>query len=351
MSTDLDTINMLRDSLARYASDTYSLTQRLQVLPQPGGFSRKVWADLAENGFLALCLSEEQGGLQGDSHAVAAVMELAGQYLLQEPLLPTVVLAGSALAASTVDAASGLAERLAAGDLVVAAALTPEHGNWAWEDDGITGELQGVVYADQASHLLLAEDDQCVLVELTSTAVQRQAYRLIDSRGAANLQLRAAPAIRLGNRVCRQQLLQQAALASCAEATGAISALLKQTNDYLKVRQQFGRPLASNQALQHRMADMFMLEQEAIALSRAAREVYAGGEPEATEWVHGAKAYVGKALRQVANEAVQLHGGLGITEELEISHYFRRAMVINASYGSRTAHLQAFIDHRLAVTA
>jgi alkylation response protein AidB-like acyl-CoA dehydrogenase len=123
---------------------------------------------------------------------------------------------------------------------------------------------------------------------------------------------------------------------------GVVRRLVNITNGYLKARQQFGPSLGSNQVLQHRMAELFILQEEARALTHLAQRALDAGVPDRARFVSGAKAYVGRAARRVANEAVQIHGGIGVTEELEVSHYFRRVMVANALFGGPDAHLLRF---------
>ena len=137
-------------------------------------------------------------------------------------------------------------------------------------------------------------------------------------------------------------------VAEFAEALGAVRSLVATTCDYLKVRKQFGKTIGSYQALQHRMVDMFLLQEEIRALTRAAQRALHGPVAERARIVSGAKAYIGGAARHVANEAVQMHGGLGVTDELDVSHYFRRVMVINALFGSRDQHFGRFVDAALA---
>ena len=180
----------------------------------------------------------------------------------------------------------------------------------------------------------------------------RTAYRLVDGRGACNLDLDAAPAQCLGDghgsaAPVVDEVLAEATAALCAETLGIAKALVTKTCDYLKTRQQFGRPIGDNQALQHRAVDMFLLMSEIDALARAAQQAMELPAPERNRIVSGAKAYITTAARRIANEAVQMHGGLGITEELEISHYFRRLMVNAVLFGSRDEHFTRFVDATL----
>jgi hypothetical protein len=137
-------------------------------------------------------------------------------------------------------------------------------------------------------------------------------------------------------------------VASCAEALGIVRMLVAATCDYLKIRKQFGRPIGSNQALQHRAVEMFLLQEEIAALTLAAQRALASPPAERARVVSGAKAYICDAARIVANEAVQMHGGVGLTEELDVSHYFRRLMVNAALFGSRDEHFARFLGEAKA---
>ncbi len=359
MTTDLETIAMLRNSLERYVEDNYSFLQRLDLMQESGSFSPRVWSELAEFGFLSLCVPTEHDGLDGDAVAVGALMEVAGQALLQEPFLVSAVLATRLVARMGNDEQRArLLAGLASGQMILACAL--EHAPLCQlEDDRLTGRIPLVLHADAAHGLLVAARDadgqlQLCLVSTDQPSVQRTSARLLDGRGAAMVHFDNAAVERLrtpNNGLTLadnlELLLDEASVALCAEACGVIRALLQTTNEYLKVRKQFGKPLAVNQALQHRMADLYLLQQEAMALTNAAQQALGGSAAERVRLVSGARAYVCDAARQVANEAVQLHGGLGITDELDVSHYFRRVMLLNTLFGGRDRHFLRFVEHSL----
>jgi alkylation response protein AidB-like acyl-CoA dehydrogenase len=187
------------------------------------------------------------------------------------------------------------------------------------------------------------------MVDMTADGVTRQCFPLLDGRGAANLRFDGvlaerlnAPASADADALALTATLQEAAVALCSEALGAIHALNTATNQYLKVRKQFGRPIGANQALQHRMVEMYMLEQEVRAITIAAQRALSDSTEESTRVVSGARAFVCGAARKVAAEAVQLHGGMGVSDELDVSHYYRRLMVIGTLFGNRDYHLEKF---------
>jgi alkylation response protein AidB-like acyl-CoA dehydrogenase len=359
MSTDLDTIALLRDSAERYAADHYSFLRRAAFLD--AGHSTKAWRDYAELGWLALRLPEEEGGLDADATAIGAVLEVVGSRLLLEPILASAVLGtGLVLRQGSAEQQAALLPQLADGSLKLAFADEDDPaGPCQWRDGRLHGAKIGVLHGDLAERLIVsarnaAGEPVLALVDPAAPGVTRRPYKLVDGRGAALLAFDHAPAEPLGEAdesaaAALAEARDEAAVALCAEAVGVIACLVAATNDYLTVRQQFGRPIGANQALQHRMVELYLLREEARALTRAAQRAMSRPQPERARIVSGAKAYLSTAARKVANEAVQMHGGVGVTEELDISHYFRRAMVIAALFGSRDAHFERFVDASLAM--
>ncbi|MDE1927192.1 MAG: acyl-CoA dehydrogenase, partial [Burkholderiales bacterium] len=173
-------------------------------------------------------------------------------------------------------------------------------------------------------------------------------YRLVDGRGAATFEIDGAAGVTLASGDLAAQAgetaLAETWVALCAEALGCVRALLTATLEYLKVRQQFGRPLGVNQALQHRAVDLLTLQEEIVALTEQAQRALALPAPQRRREVAAARAYISRAARRVANEAVQLHGGVGITDELSVSHHFRRLMVNAAVFGDRDAQFDQFLS-------
>lgn len=361
MATDIETIGMLRDSAARYAEDNYGFHQRWAVLERPEGYSPDAWRDFAELGFLALRLPEEEGGLDGDAFAVGALMEIVGARLLMEPFFAsTVVGTGLLLKLGSVQQRLAYLPQLADGSLVLALADDDEPGRpCVVSGDRLQGGKIGVLHGDVAGRLLVSARDavtgQAVVVTVAADApgLTRQVYRLVDGRGAARFGFddvvveRLAPESGLSAADALAVARDEAMVALCAESLGVVNSLVAATTEYLKVRKQFGRPIGSNQALQHRMVDCFLLQQEVQALTEAAQQALADDSADRSR-VAGARAYIVQAARKIANEAVQMHGGVGVTDELDISHYFRRLMVNAALCGGRDAQFSRFVDAALA---
>ncbi|NMG73690.1 acyl-CoA dehydrogenase family protein [Aromatoleum diolicum] len=359
MNMDLETAGMLRDSASRYAADNYGFLQRHAVLTDPAGYSAKAWRDYAELGWLALRLPEAHGGLDADPLAVGALMEVVGSRLLMEPILASALIATGLLRSqgSAAQQAAWLPQ-LADGSVKLAFADAEPAGSSPCQVRAgrISGRKIAVLHGDIADRLIVSAADadhggerRLFLVDARSDELEALRYRLVDGRGAANLHFAGVPAERLDPedgtpaQAAVADVLDHATVASCAEALGIVRALVATTCEYLKIRKQFGRAIGTNQALQHRAVDMFLLQEEIAALTRAAQAALLLPVAERARIVSGAKAYVCTAARKVANEAVQMHGGLGITEELDVSHYFRRLMVNAALFGSRDEHFARFL--------
>ncbi len=337
---------MVREGFARYGRDSYTFERRREILGTPEGYSTEAWNEYAELGWLALCLPEALGGLQADAGMTGALMETVGRHLLMEPLLVSAVL-GTAAILRTGDEAllAELAPGLADGSckLAIACQGTPVR----LREGVLAGESVNVLHGDVADFLLVGCEDAdgaaaLCLVDASSTGLSRRAYRLVDGRGAAILSFDGAPARVLGDAAALERLRDESAVALCAEALGSVERLIEATADYLQVRKQFGRAIGTYQALQHRMSEMYLLREEIRALTAAARVSLDASGPERQRSIGGAVAYVLRAAREAGNAAVQLHGGVGVTEELEISHHFRRLMVNAALQGGFDPNFERF---------
>lgn len=353
-ATDTETVAMLRDTMQRYAAEQYSFAQRRAFLAE--GRSEQAWRDYAGFGWLALRLPEDEGGIGADAAAIGALMEVVGARLLMEPVLASAVL-GTGLVLATAGAAqrAALLPALADGRLTLAFACEDAVGSGCeLRGERLHGGKLNVLHGDVAGRLIVSARDAdaggaaaLCLVDPAAAGVERRPYRLVDGRGAASLRFDDAPVERMTAGDAAEAIARardEAAVALCAETLGVVRSLVDATCNYLKVRKQFGRTIGSNQALQHRMVDLFLLQEEVQALTRAAQRGLDAEPAQRRRAVSGARAFIAMAARRVANEAVQMHGGLGITEELDISHYFRRVMVINALFGSRHEHFERFVE-------
>ena len=363
---DSETLQLFTDSVQRYGQDKYGFDTYRALLQASPAFSQQAWSDYARMGWLGAALPMEDGGFGSDPRAVAALMRYAGERLALEPLFASAVVCGRLLAlCGHGEAARSRLQALAAGRRLFALAHA-EHTANAFDGQVETtrkdGKLYGrklvVLHGDLADELLVSVSEAAdtigsaeqrvslYAVDVAQPGVRKTSYRLLDGRGAASFDFNRAAATLLGQRgegaALLTDALLDARLALCAEAHGAMRALNRLTLAYLKDRRQFGRPIGMNQALQHRMVELYMLEQEAAAVIAAAQRAVGLAGPRRERAVMGAVAHAIAAARQISHEAVQMHGGIGTTDELAVGHYFKRIMVTNRLLGDRDAHLDAF---------
>ena len=333
----------LDDAAQRYLAERYPFAPRQRLAPALRRFDATVWEGLAQMGWCSVANEPEHGGLGVRISSICLLAERAGEALLNEPWLSSGVLAPWLLGRH-----AGAAQQqawlpgLLNGTRRAACVLEPQ----AMEVQGtrLRGSQALVVDADLAEHLLVAADGALWHVDTAQEGVRRQALPLLDGRGAARVELVDAQATWLDGSqpFTPGPVLQLAALATACDAWGALRAAFDLTLDYLKTRRQFGVPLGSYQALQHRMVDFYIRVAESRAVLDQAIASLAAGDAAATRDVHAAKHLVCENARLGAQEAVQLHGGIGITEEYAVSHYLRRVRVDEQLYGAGEHHLLAF---------
>ncbi|ATA56784.1 pimeloyl-CoA dehydrogenase small subunit [Variovorax boronicumulans] len=361
-----DTLAMLRDSLARYLDDQHGFEQRLHALAAADDAPPPFWQGLASDlGLLGAALPESQGGLGLGLAAHLALMPTLGGALAAEPYLSTLVIGAGLLQRQPGAQADALLARVVAGQAVLAFAHDEPHSRHARDDvrttlvreaDGrlkLDGRKAVVQAAPWASHLIVtARSDtglSLLVVPNDAPGVQLRAYRTRDGGRAADI---AFDAVRLNADALLgeegaalpqiEQALDEATLAVCAESIGILRRLMRDTLDYVRQRKQFGVPISSFQVLQHRLADMHMALEQADALTASVGEALATGADAASRAraVSSAKVAVAKACRAVGQGAVQLHGGMGMTEELAVGHYVRRATLIEGQFGPPAWHLR-----------
>jgi alkylation response protein AidB-like acyl-CoA dehydrogenase len=354
---------LLRDGLGKFLATRYDLEKSRTAAKLGPGWQPDIWRGLADElGILGAAFPESVGGIGGGPIEIMVIAEELGRALVIEPFIDTVVVAGGLLQRADHPTAAALLERIAEGSAIVALASTEPDGERSVSTtavrDGdewvLTGEKIVVTAAPLATHLLItartSDEDQRVSLFLTEfdpaappAGVEVHSYRTIDDRRAADLtitQLRL-PADALLAEDATSSLAQardEGAAAVCAEAVGAMRKVLSDTIEYCKQRQQFGQPIGTFQVLQHRMVDMYMeVEQAVAAVYLAVLNLEA--EPHArARAVSAAKATIGRAARFLGQNAVQLHGGMGMTEELAIGHYFKRLTALQYEFGSTDEH-------------
>ena len=364
----------LKETLIKFVDRDYTFDDRWKVIRSPEGWSRAHWNQLAEIGLMALPIAEADGGLGGGGVDTMVVMEQIGRGLVLEPYLGCVVLPAALIkAAGGAEQRVALSEALASGETIYAFAHT-EPGQ-RYERDAVAlsatasgggyvlnGKKVSVLGGDCADKLIVsakfAGDAEASLfvVDAAAAGVTRHAYPMQDAQRGADIEfanVTVDAAALLGERGKAQAAidyaLDVACAALCAEAVGVMTELQRQTVEYLKTRKQFGRVIGMNQALQHRAVDMLMHVE--MSRSMALDATMAADNPDAaarSKTVSAAKTLIGQGCRFVGQNAVQLHGGIGVTHELAASHYFKRLTMINATFGDSDWHLARYGDALLA---
>jgi alkylation response protein AidB-like acyl-CoA dehydrogenase len=364
----------LQETLQRFIGRDYGFDRRRELSKTALGFSADAWARYAELGLLALPFPEEAGGLGGNAVDIMLVMELIGRGLLLEPFLSTIVMCGGLLRDAGSEPLEGkMLQRMGAGELKVALACYEAAGRYdlshvacaavrsgaGWR---LSGEKIVVLDAPSADYFLVSARNSgragephgisVFLVAREAAGVSLFAYPTQSGGRAADVRLdgvavdEAALIGAAGDGLALvERAVDRGIAALCAEAVGIMTALNEATLNYLKIRKQFGVPIGKFQALQHRMADMFIAAEQARSMAVNAA-VYADSLDAAARRraVSGAKAYIGQAARLVGQQAVQMHGAMGVVDELIVSHYFKRLTMIDLSLGDADYHLARFSD-------
>jgi len=342
---------LLADSVRRFLQKDYDFEARRKIVASEEGWSGKVWAQLAEMGLTGLPVSTEHGGFGGGAVDLMGVMEAFGDALVVEPYLPT------AMAARIIrrhDILSSVVEgkvRLAFAHTEAGARHRPDHVKAAakkaaggWAIDGEKKAVGGAPMADKLVVSALAEG-KIALFLVDAKDVQRDSYRALDETRSADVVLKGAKAEKIEGGLAQiEEALDYGAALVCAEAVGAMKFACDTTLEYLKTRKQFGVPIGTFQALQHRMVDMYVAYEQAksmacLACSKVDNAVDARDRARA---VSAAKIKVADNARHVSQESVQLHGGMGMSEELKVSHTFRRLTVAAEQFGGADHHLARF---------
>ncbi|OBK22894.1 pimeloyl-CoA dehydrogenase small subunit [Mycobacterium asiaticum] len=360
---------LLRDGLAKFLNGRYHLETSRAVAKTGAGWQPDIWHSFAEElGILGAPLPEDVGGMGGGPVELMVITEALGHALVIEPYVGTVVVAGGLLLRAGGPAATALLEKIAAGSAIVSLAAAEPGSADRWQDVSTTAQPDGdgwvlsgskimALDAPLATHLLItartpdSDGISLFLTDSDSTGIEVHPYRTIDDRRAADIvfnDLRLGPEALLGEKGCAWPSLAQArdegAVAICSEAVGCMRKVLADTVEYCKQRQQFGQPIGNFQVLQHRMVDMYMeLEQSVAAVYLAILNLEADDAVRART-VSVAKATVGRAARMIGQQAVQLHGGMGMTEELAIGHYFKRLTAVEYEFGTTDAHIARYAE-------
>ena len=363
---------LLQDSVERFIQNDYAFEARQNNVRDEQGFSAGNWKTFAELGWLGVPFSEADGGFGGSAIESMIMMEQFGKGLVVEPFLPTVVLAGGAL---KIGGSAAQKEKYLAGfidgSLQGALAYAEPQGRFNLadltttakkQDDGyVLNGYKAVVLNGPAADVLVVsartsgdqrdpEGVSLFLVPANAQGLARRDYPTVDASRAAEITLEnvkvAADAL-IGEEgrglPIIEQVVDEGILAIGSEAVGCMEVLYKDTVEYCKTREQFGQPIGKFQVLQHRMVDMFMEHEQSKSLMyMAAMRLDEGYTAEAQKAISAFKVQVGKSGRFVGQSAVQLHGGMGMTEELRIGHYFKRLTTVDTLFGNVDFHLKRF---------
>lgn len=360
---------MIQDSVSKFILNDYDFETRRKILKSAAGYSQDNWSLFAELGWLMLPFSEEDGGLSGSMADLALVMEEFGKGIVVEPFIATAVLAGGLIAASGNQQQKDLyLPKIMAGELQMAFAYAEPQSRYhlnnvkcsATETQGefvINGHKSVVLNGNNAETLVVAartsgdtQDNNGIslfLVDANHPSVKREGYTNVDGHQAADIWFDNTPTLELLGEQDNalpaiNNVIDKATLAVCAEAVGAMQIANERTLEYAKTRKQFGYTIGSFQALQHRMVNMFIEHQQAKSILLMAVLKMDSNEGVDAKAISAAKSRIGKAANLVGRESIQIHGGIGMTDELDVGHIFKRLTTIQYLFGSTDNHTKRF---------
>ena len=373
---------LIKESVDRFIADAYGFDARTALANSADGFSRDHWKTYAELGWLGIGLPEEHGGFGGTPVETMILMEAFGKGLVLEPFVPTVVLGGTALAFGGTNAAhADLLAAMIGGEVLLSLAYAEAASRYDYrlvrtsaKRDGadliVDGAKRAVPYGAAADKLVVsvrtsgAAADQdgitLVLIDRDAPGVSRRDYRTVDGQRASDVtfsNVRVGPDAVLGEAGKGLPLLEfvldGGVAALCAEAVGNMSVMQKTTVEYIKAREQFGVPIGSFQVLQHRAVDMLIeveLSRSMLYYGTVAIDPK-GDAVERKRAVSATKAQIARSGRVVGESAIQLHGGIGMSEEYMIGHYFKRMSMLTLALGDADFHLRRFVAGGAATPA
>ncbi|MEX2333201.1 MAG: acyl-CoA dehydrogenase [Pseudohongiella sp.] len=359
-----DEQQMLQDSVQKFVKGQYDFDTRKKLIESDKGFSEDYWNLFAELGWLTVPFREEDGGFGGSAVDLMVVMEEFGKGMVVEPFLATAVLSGGLISELGSDAQKqAMLGAIMEGKLQLATAFAEADSRYNLASVATTARKDGVGYVISGDKVVVfngpAADKLLVVartsgekfdrdgisvfvVDATASGLSKRAYTAVDGHRAAEIHLqdvKVADDALLGTEgkalAALEAVVDRAALAVSAEAVGALASLLQKTVEYTKTRKQFGVAIGTFQALQHRMAEMFVECELArsIVIMAAMKLDSAASATDKARMVAAAKSRVGRAMRKVGQEAVQIHGGIAITDELDVGHFFKRVTTIEHQFG------------------
>ncbi len=363
---------LLKDSIDRFVKDNYGPEDRIKLSQTELGFSRDHWKTMAELGWLGMAFSEEAGGFGGGAVETMIMMESMGRGLVLEPFVSTVLLGGALVAeAGNADQIEAIIPEIIEGNLMMSFGYAEAQSRFNLNDVETTASKSGdgyilngtkavVYHGGTADKIVIsartsgasrdADGISLFIVDSNAAGLDIRSYATVDGQRAADVRLEnvTVPASALigaegAASPVIEKVIDGAIGAICAEAVGAMAAANEITNEYLKTRKQFGTAIGKFQVLQHRMVDMYMEAEQSKSMSdMVAMKLDLGYADDTRKAVSAAKAQIGKSAKFVGQQSVQLHGGMGMTDEYSIGHFFKRLTTIEMLFGNTDFHLNRF---------
>ena len=370
-----DEQRMLQESVQRFIQKNYDFDTRTAIVKSEQGYSEEYWKVFAELGWLTIPFKEADGGFGGSAVDLMVIMEEFGAGMVVDPFLATAVIAGGLIAELGSEAQKEeLLGKIMQGELQLACAFSEVNSRFnlayvsveAKKKGGnyvLNGEKIAVLNGSNANKILVvartsgsmldSDGISIFLVESGSDGLKKNVYTNVDGQKASNIKFESVTVSAdqlLGEEgaalVALKRVIDTATVAICAEAVGVMNLLLNKTVEYTKIRKQFGTTISTFQALQHRMADMFIecqLAKSIVTMAALALDGD-GSDEEKAKAVSAAKSRVGKAIRLVGQESIQIHGGIAMTDELDVGHLFKRITVVESSFGNSDFHTMRFAN-------
>ena len=356
-----DEQNMLREQIQKFCESEYDFYKREEIVKSSNDFDEKVWNLFAEQGWLSMPFSEQSGGLGFGPIELSILFEEFGKALVIEPYLSTVVLSGTLLDKSTFSEKNDLIEKICTGSIHISLAYAEVDNGYDYLNPSTTldskfvlnGTKTLVLNGSNAEKIIVTctNDDtlNIVVLDANTPGVSINSFSTVDGQSCSeisfeNVKLDKSNIIASGNDAenLLKETINLATLCICAEAVGCMESCYHKTLEYTKGREQFGQPISGFQVLQHRMVDMFIESELAKSLLIKAMLEVNNRSDEMYKHVSALKSYVGKSGKLSAKEAVQLHGGMGVSEEMMIGHYLKKMISIDALFGNADYHLKTF---------
>ena len=356
-----DEQNMLREQIQKFCESEYDFYKREEIVKSSNDFDENVWNLFAEQGWLSMPFSEQSGGLGFGPIELSILFEEFGKALVIEPYLSTVVLSGTLLDKSTFSEKNDLIEKICTGSIHISLAYAEVDNGYDYLNPSssfdskfvLNGTKTLVLNGSNAEKIIVtcSNDDSLniVVLDANTPGVSINSFSTVDGQSCSeisfeNVKLDKSNIIATGNdaEILLKETINLATLCICAEAVGCMESCYHKTLEYTKGREQFGQPISGFQVLQHRMVDMFIESELAKSLLIKAMLEVNNRSDEMYKHVSALKSYVGKSGKLSAKEAVQLHGGMGVSEEMMIGHYLKKMISIDALFGNADYHLKTF---------